>query len=209
MGKAFGLLKILTINEMEKLHNGALKILEDTGMWIDSQDARDYYRSAGCKVNDGTKIVLFPKKITEYYIDMMRKKYSDISNVRYSRTFYTKKENKLYTDFTTNAGGFSVFVLDLNNKRRTATFKDVTDSIRLADALENIDRMGLPCSAQEIPHEERPIRMTAELLKLTNKIGGIEAWNKRDIYAIAEMCDVITGSRDASIKNPLIMAIQK
>ncbi|GAH37628.1 unnamed protein product, partial [marine sediment metagenome] len=125
--------------------------------------------------------------------------------VRYSRTFYTNKAHHLYTDFTTNAGGFSVFVLDLYNKRKLATLKDVTDSIRLADALENIDRLGLPCSAQEIPFEERPIRMTAELLKRTNKIGGIEVWNKRDIHAIAEMCDVITGSRSASIKNPLIM----
>ncbi|MCD6405842.1 MAG: trimethylamine methyltransferase family protein, partial [Planctomycetes bacterium] len=33
----------------------------------------------------------------------------------------------------------------------------------------------------------------------------IEAWNKTDIAAIAGMCDVVTGSREASIRNPRVM----
>jgi len=211
MGRVKGLLRMLSAGEMQALHNGALTVLAETGMWIDSQDARDYYSKAGCDVNDSTKIVRFPAQVVENAVRAMRAKYADKSQgdvwarVRYSRIFFTNKSHRLHTDFSANAGGFPPFILDLEGRHRPATLQDAIDGIRLADALENIDMIGLPCSAQEIPSDERPVRMTAELLKRTKKIGGIEAWNKRDVQAIAEMGDVITGSREASIKRPLIM----
>jgi trimethylamine---corrinoid protein Co-methyltransferase len=210
MGSVKGILKLFSDIEMEKLHSAALDILQNTGMWIEAQEARDYYKQAGCRVNNGTKIVRFPKKISQNYIDLMKQKYSDdseeaFSNNRYSRTFFTKRNYQVHTDFTANAGGFSMFVLDKDNTRRKATMEDVIDGIELADSLENIDMVGLPCSAQEIPFSERPIKMTAELLKRTKKLGGIETWNKRDVHAIAEMCDLISGSRENSIKTPLLI----
>jgi len=211
MGSVHGLLKMLSRAEMEALHNGALRVLEETGMWIDAEDARGYYRQAGCHVNDATKIVRFPRAVVEAAVAKMHARYDDRSEgdvwarVRYSRIFFTNKPHRLHRDFTANAGGFPPFILDLEGRRRNATMKDVIESIRLADALENIDMMGLPVSAQEIPYDERPIRMTAELLKRTRKIGGVEAWNRRDVQAIARMGDVVTGSRAASVRNPLVM----
>jgi len=211
MGNVSGLLKMLSTNEMEELHQSALKILADIGMWIEAENARNYFKKAGCHVNDGTKIVRFPKKVVEDSVENMRKKFKDTSKgdvwarVRYSRTYYTSQPHRLYTDFTANTGGFPPFILDLDKKRRMADLNDVIDSIRLVDALDNIDMAGLPCSAQEIPYDERPIRMTAELLKHTKKIGGIEVFDKKDVQAIAEMSDVITGSRQASIRHPVVM----
>jgi len=211
MGSVTGLLRMLTPDEMERIHGAALRILEETGMWIDAEDARRYFRQAGCRVDDASKIVRFPKKVVESAVRRMKKRFSDRSDgevwsrIRYSRTFYTTQPHRLHTDFTANTGGFPPFILDLEGRRREANLRDVIDSIRLADALPNVDMLGLPCSAQEIPHEERPIRMTAELLKRTKKIGGIEAWTPRDVEAVAEMCDVVSGSRAASLKQPIVM----
>ena len=211
MGNVSGLLKMLSADEMEELHQSALKILSNIGMWIEAEDARNYLKDVGCDVNNGTKIVLYPKKVVENALKNMRNNFENSSKgdiwarVRYSRTFFTSQPHRLHTDFTANAGGFPPFILDLDKKRRMANLSDVIDSIKLVDGLDNIDMAGLPCSAQDIPHEERPIKMTAELLKRTKKIGGIEAFNKRDVRAIAQMCDVITGSREASILNPIVM----
>ncbi|MHC4715036.1 MAG: trimethylamine methyltransferase family protein, partial [Planctomycetota bacterium] len=211
MGHVHGLLRMLSQKEMDSIHGAALRVLEETGMWIDSDDARGFFKQAGCQVNDASKVVRFPRKVVEDAVSLMRAKYADDSdgevwaNVRYSRTYFTNRPHRLHTDFTANAGGFPPFILDIEGGRRKATMEDVVDSIKLADALPNIDMTGLPVSAQEIPHDERPIRMTAQLLKGTAKLGGIEAWNKRDIHAIAEMCDVVTGSREASLTNPRIM----
>ena len=211
MGAVSGVLKMLSANEMERIHDGALKVLERTGMWVDSEIARGYFTSAGCMVNEASKMVKFPRKVVEGAVARMRKRFVETSGgevwarVRYSRTFFTSMPYRAHPDFTANAGGFPAYILDLDGKRRAASFTDVCDSIRLADALENIDMIGLPCSALEIPHEERPIRMTAELLKRTKKIGGTEAFTVRDIRAIAEMSDVISGSREASLRQPIVM----
>jgi len=211
MGRVSGLLKMLSPREMESLHNAAVSVLEKTGMWVDAEDARDNFRKAGCDVNDVTRIVRFPRNIVEKAVETMRAGYADTSQgevwarVRYSRVLFTNKPHRLHRDFTANAGGFPPFILDLEGRHRKATMRDVVDSIRLADALDNIDMMGLPCSAQDVPYDERPIRMTAELLKRTKKIGGVEAWNRRDIRAIAEMADVVYGSREAGFAKGLIM----
>lgn len=211
MGQVRGLLRMLSKEEMDALHGGALSILERTGMWIGSDEARAYFREAGCRVDATGKIVRFPEHVVEDAVALMRKKYADDSggeswaNVRYSRMFFTNKPHMLHTDFTANTGGFPPFILDLDGCRRRASMEDVVDSIKLADALENIDMMGVPCSAQEVPHQERPIRMTAQLVKRTSKLGGIEAWNKRDVRAIAEMCDVVTGSREESLARPPLL----
>lgn len=211
MGHVRGLLKILSTEEMNALHEGALSVLADTGMWIESEEARGFFREAGCTVDDSEMRVRFGGRVVEDAVAKMKARFADGSqgdvwaNVRYSRIHFTNRPHRLHTDFTANAGGFPPFILDLDGHRRRATFEDVVAAITLADALPNIDMAGLPISAQEIPHEERPIRMTAALVKGTSKLGGIEAWNKRDIRAIAEMADVVTGSREATLaKAPLM-----
>ncbi len=211
MGQVRGLLKVLSTEEMDALHDGALSILEETGMWIESPDARSYLGQAGCDVDDGTMRVRFARRVVEQAVTRMKARYADDqegqvwANVRYSRIFFTNRPHRLHTDFTANAGGFPPFILDLDGRRRKGTFKDVTEAIALADALPNVDMTGLPVSAQEVPHDQRPIRMTAALVKGTAKLGGIEAWTKRDIRAIAEMADVVTGSREETLKRPPLM----
>jgi trimethylamine--corrinoid protein Co-methyltransferase len=104
-----------------------------------------------------------------------------------------------------NTGGFTVFVYDLDGHRRPAMLQDVRDSIRLADGLNNIDLIGLPCVASEVPAPLRPVVMTAELVKLTGKPGGIEAWSVKDIEYISRIAEVVTGSVEALRQQPILI----
>jgi trimethylamine---corrinoid protein Co-methyltransferase len=211
MGKANGLIRFLDMEEMQRLHEGALEILNDVGMKVDHPEALDYLEKVGCIVNRNSSIVLFPKSVVETAIRKMRKDFSLTDRqgmampMRYSQMHMCSKPAMLYNDFTVNAGGFPAYVLDLDGNRRMATMTDVTDSIRLADALENVDLIGLPCSAQEIPHGIRPVAMTAELIKNTSKPGGIEAWNRSNIKYIAEMASVLRGGREELRKKPFLV----
>lgn len=211
MGRASGLISYLNREEMDRLHNGALDILATVGMKIEHPEALGYLRSAGCIVDDGTCIVKFPKAVVENAAAKMRKDYTLTSRdgikspMRYTVMYMSTVPKRLHTDFTSNAGGFPVFVLDLDGNRRYAAMQDVRDSIRLADALENIDLVGLPCSAQEIAHEHRPVVMAAELIKHTSKIGGIEAWTAKDIEYITEMALVLRGGMDDLKKKPFLI----
>jgi len=211
MGQVRGLLRVLSSDEMDALHEAAVSVLEKTGMWIESAEARAFFREAGCRVDEAAMRVRLPRRVVEEAVCAMKARHADDregeihANVRYSRVYFTNRPHRLHNDFTANAGGFPPFILDLEGRRRKATLRDVEDSVKLADALGNIDMTGLPVSAQDIPHRERPIRMAAALVKGTAKLGGVEAWNKRDVHAIAEMADVVTGSREATLKNAPLM----
>ena len=211
MGKAKGLIRFLDREEMERVHNGALRILEDVGMRVDHHEALEYLEKSGCIVDWNSNVVKFPEAVVETAIGKMRKDFSltdrqgVVMPMRYTEMYMCSKPARLYDNFAVNAGGFPAYVLDLDGNRRMATMQDVVDSIRLADALENVDLIGLPCSAQEIPHEMRPVVMTAELIKNTSKPGGIEAWTKSDIKYIAEMAAVLRGSREELKRKPFLV----
>ena len=211
MGRANGLIRFLSMEEMDRIHQSALTILEEVGMQIKHPEALDYLQNFGCKVDHASSIVKFPRKIMEEVVNKMRKDYTltdregVVSPMRYNEMYLSTVPKVLRTGFTASAGGFPAFVLDIEGNRREATMQDVIDSIRLADALENIDLVGLPCSAQEIPHEQRPVKMTAELLKNTSKTGGIEAWTKGDIKYITEMALVLRGSMEELKRKPFLI----
>jgi len=199
------------MNEMERLHNGALEILRDVGMKVEHPEALNYLKKAGCIADDKTNVVKFPEHIMERCVERMRKDYTltDRKGVRvpmrYTEMHFASAPPQIYHNFTVNAGGFVPFVLDLDGNRRDATMQDVIDSIRLADALEHIDLIGLPCAAMEVPHVLRPVVMTAELIKNTTKPGGIEAWTTDDIKYISEMGIAVRGSFDELKLKPFLI----
>jgi trimethylamine:corrinoid methyltransferase-like protein len=171
----------------------------------------NYLEKFGCAADRNTNVVRFPRKLVESVVEKMRRDYTltdrngIVSPMRYTEMYMSTVPKRLNTDFTANAGGFPAYVLDLDGKRRQADMQDVIDSIRLADSLENIDLIGLPCSAQEIPYDMRPIVMTAELLKNTAKPGGIEAWTKKDIKYITEMAKVFRKDMDDLKRRPFLI----
>jgi len=211
MGKARGLISYLDKEEMDRLHFGALDILREVGMRINNTEALGYLEDFGCMVDHGSQIVKFPTDLVENAVNRMRKDFSlsgrgkNAIPMRYGEMYFSTKPSVLHNNFKSNAGGFPAYVLDLDGNRRAATMTDVTDSIRLADALENIDLVGLPCSALDIPLEMRPVTMAAELIKNTAKPGGIEAWSKNDVKYITEMASAIRGGMNELRENPLLI----
>ena len=211
MAKVHGLIKILTPEEMERLHGAALQILDRAGMVIDHADALEHLRQAGCRVDSDRKRVSFPPEVTQNAIGKMRRDFTLADRqgiempVRFSEVHFSTSPVRIRRSFTSNAGGFVPYILDVDGRRRPATMQDVRDAIRLIDALEHIDMMGLPIAAGEVPEQDRPVVMAAELVKGTRKIGGIEAWDAVDARALQRMAAVIHESDAAARKRPLLV----
>ena len=125
--------------------------------------------------------------------------------MRYTAMYFSSMPRRINHNFDVNTGGFTLFVYDLEGNRRPATLKDVRESIRLADALGNIDMVGLPCAANEVPAALRPVTMAAELVKLTGKLGGIEAWSVKDVEYISQIAEIVAGSAEALHRKPVLV----
>jgi trimethylamine--corrinoid protein Co-methyltransferase len=211
MGRVSGLIRILDHEEMGRIHCAALTILQDVGMRIEHQPALRYLESSGCTVDYDAQTAKFPATVVEGAVERMRadhKRERAIEGkipMRYTTMCFSTMPRRIHHDFDINTGGFPPFVLDLEGQRRPATMQDVRDSIRLADGLENIDLVGLPCSAQEVPAKLRPVVMAAELVKHTGKVGGIEAWSKKDVEYLTQIATVVRGGEDELRAHPILI----
>lgn len=204
-------IRYLSYEEMRKIHESALMILEKTGMWVDHVKCLEYLRNAGCKVDMGTRIVKFPQECVEAAIAKMKSNFGNTArypkrmSVRYSQIRFDRQQFKIHEDFSVNSGGFCCFIWDLEGERRNATLKDVRNALKLADKLDQITYTGLPCAAQEIPINIRPVAMAAELAKATKKLGGIETFKPQDVKYISKIGEIVQGGREAHRKNPILI----
>ena len=211
MGKLREPIRFLNNLEMESIHQGALQILDEVGMWIDNEEALNYLEDYGCLVDYDTRMVRFPAGLVQATVDRMRAAYSNPDripqrmSVRYSQIYFSTHPHRVHQDFTANTGGFCVFIYDLEGRRRPATMEDVRACIRLANALENIDFMGLPVSAQEVPAVMRPVVMAAELVKTTRKLGGVETFDRLDVEFISRIAEIAAGGLEALRRCPILV----
>lgn len=202
--------RFLVPEEMQTIHRNALRILAEIGMNIDNDEALDYLQSAGCKVDRQKHHVKFPEEIVEKYIGKMKndfatRQYPEKMAVRYSHIRFKKEKFKINYDFSVNAGGYCVFIYDLDGVRRPATLQDTRDALKLVAQLDQITYSGLPVAAQDVPLPIRPVKMVSELVKHTNKLGGIEALNTFDIEYICRIGEIVRGSREELKKNPILV----
>jgi len=211
LSRLFGRIKVLTDEEMRLVHSAALEILESVGLKIYHQGAREILGELGCRVEEDSRLVRFPCALVENSVsrlrsDFLRPERAGLRQaVRYSQVSYHRREEELYHDFSASAGGFCALIYDLEGRRRPAVISDVHDSFKLVNALEDITYAGLPCSDQQSPHALRPVKMAAELVKYTTKLGGIEAWTLDDIRYIEEIAVVVRGSRERLLAEPCLV----
>jgi trimethylamine--corrinoid protein Co-methyltransferase len=203
--------RFLDHNQMGKIHKAALHILEKTGMRVEHRKALEYLRQAGCRVDMDRRLVQFPEEVVEKAVDKMKANFAKKDrwpkrmSVRYSQVRFDAQPFRVHEDFSVSSGGFCCFIWDIDGKRRRANMEDVKQAIKLADKLDQITYTGLPCAAQEVPIEIRPVVMAAILAKTTKKLGGIEAFNARDVDYICRIGEVVAGSREEHRRNPVLV----
>jgi trimethylamine---corrinoid protein Co-methyltransferase len=203
-------LSFLDRGEMQRIHDGAVRILGRVGMRFDHEGALDYLASAGCEIDRARRTAMFPEPVVEGALarlkrDYARRAWPEEMAVRYSRVRFTTGERRIHPDFTVSAGGYCVYLAGLDGVRRRATLEDTRDALRLAEQLDEIAFAGLPVSAQDVPQPMRQIVMAAELVKHTRKLGGIETLTPFDIEHVMRIGDVVRGSREELRKRPILV----
>lgn len=211
MSRLFGSIRVLSVREMGMVHAAALEILDSVGLRVHHELSRNYLESVGCRIAaDGATVrmpeVLVREAVSKLKRDFLAPERKGLKQAqRYSEFSYWRRDDELFHDFTVNAGGFCVFLQDIDGKRRTADLRDVHDSLKLVNALDEITWSGLPVSDQKTPAGLRTVKMAAELVKYTRKLGGIEAWSPREIRWIEEIALVVRGSREALRREPVLV----
>jgi trimethylamine--corrinoid protein Co-methyltransferase len=58
--------EVLSQREVERIHATSVEVLQDVGIRVDYQTARDLFRQAGAQVDDGSRCVRIPESLVRW-----------------------------------------------------------------------------------------------------------------------------------------------
>lgn len=143
-------MKILSDDQVEAIHENSLRILEELGIELMSQRARDLFRKAGAEVDDATGTVRVDRAIVEKALQTAPSSFT-LSSRNPDRTLVMGGN---HIAFSLVAGPPNTH--DCVRGRRSGNYEDYCDFIRLAHHFNTIHLLGNQVVApMELPANNR------------------------------------------------------
>ena len=196
--------QVLTEQEIEAIYFSALTVLYETGVRVYDPEGVDVAHSGGAIVEDTTEdsslVKMPPWMVDKALATLPRKVVVTGPDRKYRMELY---KDQIYF----GCGSDTPFTIDpYSSTRRRATYKDVKDFARLAQALPNIDfhmSLGIVQDVQVGTYDRwqylamlegtsKPINITAvdidglkdQLEMAYIRVGGKEEWNKGPAFSL-------------------------
>ena len=189
--------------DLRRIHSSTLKVLEETGVRMDEENALKLLDDAGATVDFKRKIVKVPQSLIEELIKKARKCVRLCGrNPKYDLTL---GEGKVH--IMTSSTGIRVLDMD-TGEVRPSTKKDVEDSAKLADALENFHIYSIMVDALDYPEEIMGLEEVDAMFNNTEKhidTGALGTENTRDEIRMAA---AVAGGFEELRKRPIIDFMQ-
>ena len=188
----------LTDNDIKRIYDTALKILEDIGIGDPIPEILHYALPKGCTLDTDNRL-RFPRSLVEDLIDVSAKEY-----VLHSQD----PVNDLTvrgTDVLFGSSGEAVSILDYESQRfRPTRLVDLYDASRLADQLEHIHTFGQPFIAAEYSGNVyvHNINIAYAQLAGTRKSFALGIAEVDHIETLIALFDTYLGEEGAFLKRP-------
>ena len=179
IGHKGGSLKLLGDGELERIHLASLEILQETGVRFTNGTARQVFVDAGLRVTGD--VVHFQQWQIE---DALRHAPSCFTRHAFDpRYSFTKGDGGLYL----SAGSWPLFVVEPDTyARRPATYRDMQDFCRLADAMDNLIIGNGVVKPHDVPEAVLHVVWSWNLLNNTVKCA-----NTTHAFTVQEAEDII------------------
>ncbi|MBU2611494.1 MAG: trimethylamine methyltransferase family protein [Chloroflexi bacterium] len=197
-------LEVLTPEEIKKIHEATLWIIEHVGVRFPSKRALNIWQSFGASVDADKGIVRAKAHIIEEALKQAPAAYTLCA--RDPSQDLPLDGNHVFV----GTDGCGVEVLDIETgARRTSSLSDVIDIARIADATAEIGFHWVPVSAQDMPPETRGLHELRVIWENSTKHVQTESiYNEREARAAIEMAAAIAGGGEALRKRPLLSLMQ-
>ncbi len=193
-----GALKVLSDDQVERIHDASLAILERTGVRFDSADAVRRLLAAGAVRHASRKDVLtFPRSVVE----------ESIRRIPPYGTYHARDpKNDIAFDgehtFAHPLGG-NPAMLDLETgERRSSTLADVVRGTRLMDALENCHSATALVDATDVPAPTLVIKTMEAMMKNTTKCVSGYALRTDELEVLLAMWAAVVGGKEELRRRP-------
>ncbi|MDR2302371.1 MAG: trimethylamine methyltransferase family protein [Deltaproteobacteria bacterium] len=192
---------VLTDQEVLRIHEASLKVLEETGVFLDHPEAQRILSEHGARISDDRKKVFLPRDLVERTL-----KITPSAFVCGARNPDFDLEMKLGNLYMRQVGG-PISLYDMRNGQMAPlTMKDNVDSAKLINALPNID-----VSSCMTPQDINPVTYDVAVVKAMLENSQKHFWalvtHSSHLKYELEMVEAVAGSKQELKKRPLFSGI--
>jgi trimethylamine---corrinoid protein Co-methyltransferase len=192
-------LEILTTEEVKKIHEATLWIIEHVGVRFPSQRALEIWEANGATVDREKKIVRVKGDVIEEALKKCPPAYPLAA--RDPQQDLPLDGNHVYL----GTDGCGVEVIDIHTgQKRTSCLNDVREIAHVADAMEEVAFHWVAVSAQDAPVEARGLHEIKAVWENSTKHVQTESiYNVHEAHAAMEMAALLVGGKDKLRERPV------
>lgn len=197
-------ISILSEDDIEKVHENTLLILEETGVKVGSAKALDMLEHGGATVDRDIKTAYINEHMVNSAVKSMPKEIrlcarNPAQDMQTPRTGYPY--------MATN--GTAVYTVDHNTGEKRMTMgKDLMDFSVLSDAIDSIDYVWPIVTAHDGPEGGHGLNDFVISLKGTTKHFQGEALSEKEARDMVRVASAVAGGEDELAKRPIFSSIQ-
>ncbi|NPV28655.1 MAG: hypothetical protein HPY58_03160 [Firmicutes bacterium] len=187
----------LTPQEVERVHEEALKVLENVGVYFDSEEALKILEEAGCKVDKEKKIVKFPPSLV---VESIEAAPETIAIFDRDGEFYAELGNN--TNYFDPGSAAIRVLLDDGITVRDSTSADMKAVVKITDFLSQIDFQTTALVCSDIPYEVGDLYRLYLVMKESKKPVTAGAFSVPGVRWMRELLKAVRDSYDEVEKKP-------
>src|SRR5258706_15856136 len=188
--------ELLTQEQVERIHEASLEILEEVGLKVRYEPARDIFAKHGCSV-DGERVKL-PRTVVEKY----RKMYPS-SFTFHGRDPKFDKTIPRDSPVIVTASSAPNIMDPLTGEERRAESADIAQIAHLINELPGYDMFSISTLAEDAPADQFTISRLYPALKYCLKPIRVTTTDHNDTLAMMQMAYIVAGGDEADKNDTL------
>jgi trimethylamine--corrinoid protein Co-methyltransferase len=191
-----GLLRILDADQLERLHRGALEVLERTGLQIQGDFLLRALADAGCRVDFAAHRAWFLPELVQRQIEAQRGRYRMVRSSLWYPFCRSLPDDDVAVaeEFTVDYGYATPWIYDYpQGCYRPPTIEDQVAMIRLGQALPSVKAVNSPLICSQFDPRMETIESARLLLQNTDKPGWVGTSSGKEVKYLAELAALAAG----------------
>jgi len=195
--------RILSSEDVDRIHNSSLDVLDQIGMKIYSERALNILNDAGADVNFGAGVAKIPSHLIQEALDKCKRPVRLCG--RNPKCDFTLDDDHVH--LCTDGSGIGVLDLE-TGQRRASTKKDVEDCARIADYLEYLNIYYPLVTPLDVPKHSHVLHELDAAFNNCEKhvTSGTTYLREEAIFAV-KMAQAVAGGEDELRKRPVLSGI--
>jgi trimethylamine--corrinoid protein Co-methyltransferase len=198
MARGFSL-NALSDEELEQVHSATLTVLQQTGIFVESEEALDIFDGAGALIDRRKRIVKIPPPLVEAAVDS--------APARILMAGRDPQRDCVIEDGRVNFTNFSegVVVVDpFTGARRRPLKSDLADAARTVDYLDAIDVCEKAVGASDAPAQTAALHNAEAMLANTTKHCCVGPGNGFLLKRLVKMAGAVVGGVKRLRERPIL-----